>query len=150
MITKVKDIKIKDEFKQTRPSRAKIEACEEYFKTHGTLDREIIIDENGCLIDGYIGYLILTKNNVETVETLLPSQAKKTFVFGRHSDTGKEYVWIVPRRKHNMKIAIGDKILVKTKYGVKPVNVTRVEIAVDPPVSFKIKPFIKLLPKTTE
>lgn len=150
MIMKVKDIKIKDEFKQTRPSRAKIAMCEEYFKAHGGLDREIIVDENGYLIDGYIGYLVLIRNNAETVNALLPSQAKKTFVFGRHDNTGKEYVWVVPRRKQNMKIIVGDRILVKTKYGMKPVTVTRVEISVDPPVPLKIKPFIKLLPKTNE
>lgn len=145
---KISDIKIKDNFKATTPSERKLQECRKYFNEHGTIDRDIIVNNNGYLLDGYIGYLVLKENGVDDVEVILINQNyvnKTVYVFGCHSGNGKEYVWRIPKKVKADKIIVGSNILVQTKFGVKTIKVTRVETLCYSPVMMPVKKVIRCL-----
>lgn len=52
-------VKISKNFSEHFPSAQKLNECHNYFRKHGYLDRQIVVDDNGYLIDGYIGYIIV-------------------------------------------------------------------------------------------
>lgn len=56
---KLNNVKISKGFAEHFPSTEKLNECHNYFRKHGYLDRQIVVDENGYLIDGYIGYIIV-------------------------------------------------------------------------------------------
>lgn len=145
---RIEDIKIKDSFKHTYPSDAKLNACREYFKQHGTIDRQIVVNKNGYLVDGYIGYLVLCENGVNEVTVSCVNHVrteKDVYVFGRHSGNGKEYIWRLSNRARNRHISVGSKVLVDTKFGVKTAIVTKVEASFIPPADMPIKRVIRCL-----
>ena len=65
---KLSDIKIKQSYLETIPSKEKMDECRKYWKTHSSQDRYIVVDHDDLLIDGYIQYLILKENNIEEAE----------------------------------------------------------------------------------
>lgn len=143
----VSKIKIKKDFKLSIPSKKKMEACRNYFKETGTLDRDIIVNRQGYLCDGYIGYLILLENGVEEIQTICNKkvfQKERTYVFGCHSGNDKEYVWVIPKKVRG-NIEAGSKLLVHTKFGTKTITATRVESLTKPPVDTPIKTVIRCL-----
>ncbi len=145
---KISDIKIQDDFKISIPSNRKLQKCREYFRKHGTIDREIVVNKNGYLIDGYIGYLVLLENGIEDVKVVSINQKYKNktiYIFGCHAN-GKEYVWRLPKKiKSDDNIVVGSKILVHTKFGIKRITVTRIETLYYPPVSMPVKKVIRCL-----
>ena len=145
---KISDIKIQENFKTTTPSSRKLRECREYFKKHGIIDREIVVNKNGYLLDGYIGYLVLKENGVKDVEVVFTNKnhANKTiYVFGCHRDNGKEYVWRMPKKVKADNIVVGSNILVQTRFGIKSVTVTRIESLYSPPVAVPVKRVIRCL-----
>lgn len=54
----IDDIVIPDRFKKTMPSQYKIAQRMHALRTSGSFDREIIVDENNILLDGYTVYLV--------------------------------------------------------------------------------------------
>ena len=146
---KISDIKIQDDFKISIPSNRKLQKCREYFKKYGTIDREIVVNKNDYLVDGYIGYLVLLENGIEDVEVVSTNQNhvnKKVYVFGCHDGNDKEYVWRMPKKvKVDDNIVVGSKILVHTKFGIKTITVTRIETLYYPPVSMPVKKVIRCL-----
>lgn len=145
---KISDIKIQENFKTATPSDRKLRECREYFKKHGTIDREIVVNKNGYLLDGYIGYLVLMENGVEDVEVVSTNQSyvnKTIYVFGCHSGNGKEYVWRMSKKVKADNIAVGSNVLVQTRFGIKTITVTRIETLYSPPVATPIKRVIRCL-----
>lgn len=145
---KISDIKIRENFKSSTPSDAKLQECREYFKRHGTIDRDIVVNNNGYLLDGYIGYLVLMENGVEEVSVVSANQDyvnKTVYVFGCHSCNGKEYVWRMPKGAKAGNIAVGSNILVQTRFGIKTITVTRIETLYSPPVTIPVKRVIRCL-----
>ena len=145
---KMSDIKIQDNFKISIPSNRKLQKCREYFKKHGTIDREIVLNKNGYLIDGYIGYLVLLENGIEDVEVVYINENyvnKTVYVFGCHSGNNKEYVWRVPKKVKVDNIVVGSNVLVRTRFGIKTITVTRIETLCCPPVSIPVKKVIRCL-----
>ena len=145
---KISDIKIQDNFKITIPSDRKLKECREYFNKYGIIDRDIIVNKNGYLLDGYIGYLVLKENGINDVEVVSTNQSyanKTVYVFGCHSGNKKEYVWRLPKKVKADNIVVGSNVLVQTRFGVKTITVTRIETLYFPPVTMPVKKVIRCL-----
>lgn len=146
---KVSDIRIQPYFERSKPSPQKLDFCRKYFKENGRLDSDIVVDQDNTLIDGYIRYLVLLENDVKEIDIVRKQcknrQIEKTYVYGRHPNNKKEYVWRVPKKLKDDNIAIGEKVLVATKYGVKPITVTKIEKLIQPPSSSRIRKVIRCL-----
>lgn len=148
---RLSDIKISADFHASRPQQSKIDSCAAYYAQHGTLDRDIVLDSNGYLVDGYIGYLVLLANHVQEVDVHTMRENPRhywkhptTYVFARHSACDTEFVWRVGRQTrdlHNLKP--GNHILANTKYGPMKVCVTRIESLLSPPIQQSIKKVIR-------
>lgn len=63
-------INIPSNFKRDLPNKAKIIARYDFYKKTGGFDREILIDENNNLLDGYTTYLICKMVGIEKVRVL--------------------------------------------------------------------------------
>lgn len=129
---KLNEIKISDCFAKTFPSREKMLKVEEYYvNNHKKIDQDIVVDKNNVLVDGYIRYLILKKYNVK--KTRQWKYNYTTYIYGKHPNNQKEYVWQVTnktRKKHKLK---PDKFAkVKTSKGEQIIQITRIEHKVKP------------------
>ena len=130
---KLCDIRVRKSFRSSRPSKEKMEACRNYFKEHGTLDRDIIINEGKILIDGYIGYLVLKENDIEEWDVKAPSVNTENvllLVAGKHRNNEKVYYWIADAKTKGLYGDISEETLstykrasVDTKYGQRKVDV---------------------------
>lgn len=65
---KLKDIKIKEEFKKTPPGDRKMKHKWFYYRKTGNLESPIVIDKEGYLVDGYTSYLIAEADGIKRVE----------------------------------------------------------------------------------
>ncbi len=79
----IDDINIKGNFKRDLPKKDKIAARYSFYKKTGGFDREILIDENNNLIDGYTTYLICKMVGIEKVRAL---RIKVSFTLMEHLD----------------------------------------------------------------
>ena len=166
---KLPDIKISEAFANSIPSEKKLNECRNNWNQWKRQDRFIVVNHDSVLIDGYIQYLVLKENNVEEVEIKISNRRKKhwyrrnvedrnvpyyrneatTYVYGVHpnSKSGKEFAWRVPKSWSELEwedgLNIGDKILVDTKFGIKPVVVTKIEISDKCPVNMPVKRVVK-------
>lgn len=152
-----------------------MEACRNYWNEHGEQDRYIVVDHNNILIDGYIQYLVLKENDIDMAEIRISDKKKKkwsrknckqtklskvkrpnyrecetTYIFGIHpkSKSTKERVWRVPNswyRGWTDSLNVGDMLLVKTKYGLAPIEITRIEKLSECPVDMPVKMVVKKL-----
>lgn len=66
----LKDIKIKEDFKRKQPNSYKMKEKWNYYRKTGSLESDIVIDENGYLIDGYTSYLIAEADGIKKVEVI--------------------------------------------------------------------------------
>ena len=170
---KLVDIKISDAFANSIPSEKKLNECRNNWTQYNRQDRYIVVNPDNVLIDGYIQYLVLKENNVEEVEVKISTKRKKrwyrknvkdwdiphykneatTYVYGVHpySENKKEFVWRVPKSWSELGwedgLNISDEILVDTKFGIKPVVVTKIEISDKCPVNIPVKRVVKRLNK---
>ena len=64
---KVSSISIHESFKNTNPSLSKILAKLEYYKENGKFKKDIIINRDGLLLDGYINYLLCKTIGIDTI-----------------------------------------------------------------------------------
>lgn len=149
---KLSDIIITEEFANSHPSEEKIQKYEKQFVENGKQVKPIVLNKNNVLIDGYIQYLILKENGFEEVEYIKCNRKncnnykyeKTIYIFGKHPNCNKEYVWRIPkyskgRNEFKENIKIGDKIYCYTKYGIKPVFVTRIEVLDKSPTDLKVR-----------
>jgi hypothetical protein len=67
----VADIKIRSSFEATEPSVDKLARCRAFYEANGYLDRDIIVDSNNTLLDGYIGYMTLRVFGVQGTKVLV-------------------------------------------------------------------------------
>lgn len=160
---KLSDIRINETFANSVPSESKMEECRKNWDKWHRQDRYIVVNHNNILIDGYIQYLILKENNIEEAEIKISNLRKKrwhrkntkdwdiphyrnestTYVYGTHpnSNCTKEFMWRVPKSWtwFAENIQVDDSILCRTKFGIAPVVVTKVEILNECPVDFCVK-----------
>lgn len=154
------NIKISSAFSNTIPKTEKMKKCREHYISTNRQDRDIVVTENNILIDGYIQYLILKELGVMSSVVKVESFKKQKtlngknniYVYGVHSHpekniVSKEYVWKMPKswvgtyKEHDL--SVGDVVLARTKFGAKPIVVTRIINAVMPPVKSYVKEIIK-------
>lgn len=82
--TSINLIKVPNRFSHSRPNEDKMEACREFYRTNHRLDRDIVVDENMVLKDGYIGYLVLIENKAKVVCVKQTNTRQVTLVYGVH------------------------------------------------------------------
>ncbi len=160
---KLSDIKIQESFAITTPKEEKMQECRDNWNTFHKQDRWIVINNDNELIDGYIQYLILKENGVEEADIKISNRSRKrwhrknikdwtathyrneetTYIYGIHPNTNriKELIWRVPKgwTWFAENVQIGDAIFCRTKFGVAPVIVTKIEVLDKCPVDFAVK-----------
>ena len=168
MKIKFSDIKISEGFAASIPQEGKMEECRYNYNTYGKFDRHIVVDCNNVLIDGYIAYLVMKENGYtdEEIQVKQSNKRKKhwyrkntenwsgrvqykciptIYVYGKHHEDGKEYVWRIPEPKRGLvsSLDIGSKALVNTKYGNNVITVTRIEELAECPVEGRVRKVIR-------
>ena len=94
--------------------------------------------------------------NVYKNPTSFSRWSVSTYVYGVHpnSKSGNEFVWRVPKSWSELGwedgLNIGDEILVNTKFGTKPIIVTKIENLEKCPVNIPVKRVVKRLNKQIE
>lgn len=159
---KLSDIRIKDSFASSVPREEKIDECRRFWNTYREQDRWIVVNNRHTLIDGYVQYLVLKENNVEVAEVHYSNKRKKKwfrkvktyrecetiYIYGVHTNQkdNTERVWRVPNswgKGWVDKLNIGDILLVHTKNGLAPIEITRIEKSSICPVEFPVKTVYK-------
>lgn len=74
---KLNKIKISTAFSNNFPKYEKLLQCHEFYKKHGYLDRQIVVNKNNVLIDGYVGYIILRAQGVNRYPVVINTQTTK-------------------------------------------------------------------------
>lgn len=115
-------IKIYPCFAAHPPKAEKMEWKEQYFIETGLLQSQIILDSQGKLIDGYTSYLLAVKHGIDN---MFVKYGKRQIVRASHKSGGKLYVWELPWNLID-RVHMGDKVLVRTKNGVRAVIVSEV------------------------
>lgn len=126
-----------DEIQNTHmsnPSPHKFWYYEQYYLDTKKLPHAIVVDENNCLRDGYISYLLAEKYRIEPdVYESVSNQPLKKVVTGRHvkfengewiTKSNKKYTWIYTLKNPVVK---GDILIVNTKIGVDFICVDKVD-----------------------
>lgn len=67
----VSDIVIQDSFKETQPSIEKIQTKLSYYKENGKFNKDIVINKEKVLQDGYINYLICGLLGIEITKVII-------------------------------------------------------------------------------
>ena len=167
MKMRLSDIKILIIFAENDPKIHKVVECRNHWIEYHVQDRYLVVNKNGYLIDGYIQYLVLKEQGVEEAEVKqlnrvgIGKKKKKNkvkarytpkyrneptiYVYGYHpeSESKHELMWRIPKSekwtwfKENLRV--GDKITCCTKYGDKPVIVTKIETLDKCPVDMVVK-----------
>lgn len=142
------DIIINQVFRSTIPKKNKMEKCRENY-SKGVLDREIIINSNNVLIDGYILYLIMKENGIKGKVDVKRVNSKfvgipTTYVYEIHPGQDKEYVWYINMSYSKVKDMIGKLADVETKRGIQTITITKVERLSIPPVEGTIRRVIHI------
>lgn len=165
-VMKLSDVRIKGSFKNSFPNDYKLAQCREYWSQYGLYLHDIVVNDKGYLVDGYIQYLVLKENGIEDIVVkdldkkvhnrkklkVRKSEKKKSksykdmetlYIFGIHLGRGKkERVWRAPnkfQKEWEDILNIGDIVMVKTKRGNAPIEVTRIERLDKCPVDISVK-----------
>lgn len=126
--TNINLIKVPRKFSGSHPNEDKMNACRAYYRENHKLDRDIVVDENMQLKDGYIGYLILKENNVSVVGVKQTESGRTTLVYGVHPGAEKEYCWkVVDDTEDRLNLNVGSHAIVRTKFGDEEILITRIE-----------------------
>ena len=163
---------IKKSFEDSVPSDKKVEECRKVWNEHHRQDRYIVVNHENELIDGYIQYLVLKENGIEEAEIEISERCNKkidkkethysyipeyrreitAYIYGTHINKKDEYIWRVPRswKGWENNLVPGDKILVDTKYGIKPIVITRIEYSDKCPVDYPVRKVFKKIEKNLE
>lgn len=122
---KLKDIIISEDYKNTQPGSRKMERAELRYLLTRELPVNIVINDDGVLIDGYITYLLAVKYGVERLDVF---RGYVEIVEAVHRPLSKKsYAWRVPFSLIGQ-IKAGDYVIVPAPAGaqrVKVVNVIR-------------------------
>ena len=125
---KLCNVKIRKSFRKHSPSSEKLDICRKYFTEHGVLDRDVVIDDRGTLVDGYVGYLVLKENGVEdwNVKSLSENiDNTLLLIAGKHPNNEKVYYWVANGRTKGLydSTTTYKRASVETKYGPRKVDV---------------------------
>ena len=168
MKMKLSDVKVLKSFASTTPKEEKMSVCRDFWNNNYKQIKNIVVNNDNVLVDGYVQYLVLKENSVENADVLKlgrkkvfinrehkhkreyvePSYKREmtTYIFGIHPKSRiKEYVWRVPTSWKGWEndLLPGDRIWVNTKYGIKPIIVTKIEWSDKCPVDMKVRKVAK-------
>ena len=173
-VMKLSDIRIKGAFENSVPNDYKLSQCREYWNQHGFYLHDIVVNNKGYLVDGYVQYLVLKENSIEDIVVrdldkkvhkrqklkVRKSGKKKSksyrdmetlYVFGVHPGRGtKERVWRAPskfQKEWEEILNVGNIVMVKTKCGNAPIEITRIERLSECPVDIPVKRVIEKISK---
>lgn len=159
MKRKLSEIKITEEFLNTKPSNIKVQECRKFWGKNHKQDRYLVVNEEGYLIDGYIQYLILKENKVDEAEIQISNVRKNkwkrmekdtyrnqltTYIYGKHpgDEKKKTYIWRVPNsdgwNEFKSNVNVDDMIFCYSKKRVAPVIVTEVVTTKNCPVIYPV------------
>lgn len=65
-----KNVRSECAFKASNPVAAKVLNCMKHFQETGEIDRDIVVNENLVIQDGYIGYLVAGYNNMKKIKVV--------------------------------------------------------------------------------
>ena len=158
---KLSDIAISSAFAASAPSEQKVQKYKSRFANTGKQSRYLVLDNENILMDGYIQYLILKENNVEEAYYVRYRKKKPTYrtkkttyVYGTHpnSKCTKDFVWRVPENWCGFaeNIKVGDTIYCRTKFGVSPVVISRIEVSDLCPVDIPMRKVAKQIIQSGE
>ena len=151
---KLSDIVISSAFADSVPSEQKIQKYRSHFAKTKVQSKYLVLDQNNVLMDGYIQYLILKENNVEEAKYVRCGKfrtkkkptyrtKKTTYIYGTYPNSKciKEFVWRVPENWCGFaeNIKVGDTIYCRTKFGVSPVIISRIEVSDLCPVDIPVR-----------
>lgn len=143
MKTKLSEIHIMPAFEITYPNYQKLLKCMTHFAKHRKLDRDIVLDKNNVLVDGYVGYLTLKTLGIKKWKCV-KDDAYQWYVQGKHSNVEKIYTWKLPDWlivDGLPKIYKGLRYMIITSKGISDVKITRVFISNRPPIDGDILNF---------
>lgn len=75
-IVPYKNVIVLNAFKESNPSATKVLDCMKHFQETGKIDRDIIVNENLILRDGYVGYLVAGHNAMEKIKVVAENGIK--------------------------------------------------------------------------
>lgn len=164
MKMKMSDIKVPKSFAATTPKEEKMSVCRNFWNNNHKQIKDIVVNKDNILVDGYVQYLVLKENNIEITDGVKLGRKKMcnhreckhkkayvepnykrevtTYIFGIHPKSRiKEYVWRVPTSWKGWEndLLPGDRIWVHTAYGIKPIIITRIEWLDKCPVNMRVK-----------
>ena len=115
------DIKIFPDFVQ--PSNKKMEKKMQYLKKYRNFQSDIVVDEDGYLLDGFTSYLLAKELQLVDVPA---RRGEWQVIRAYHKPGGKLYTWRLPE-KLTGQISVGDRVIVHTERSVNCVTVAAVE-----------------------
>lgn len=118
----IEDIIISEDFKNTPPTERKMKYKRKQLEETGELKKNIIINEEGVLIDGYTTYLLALEEGAACVPV---TRGYVEIVEAVHKKNGKVYSWKVPMHLIG-RICHGNKCVVRTATGAKYVRVVNI------------------------
>ena len=143
MKIKLSNINILPAFKQSFPSDRKLLKCMTYFAKHKKLDRDIVLDKNNTLVDGYVAYLTLKSLGIKKCK-YVKDENYQWYVQGKHPGKDKIYTWKLPESlivNGLPKIHTGKTCLIRTSIGLDSVRITRVFMSNKSPIDGNILNF---------
>lgn len=117
------DIKIYPTFWEVQPSDRKMERKRQYLKKHRYFQSDIVVDEEGYLLDGFTSYLLA--NELQLVDVPV-RHGEWQVIWAYHKPGEKLYTWRLPEELTGQ-ISVGDRVDVHTQNGVQCVTVAAVE-----------------------
>ncbi len=117
------DIKIFPAFWEVQPSSRKMERKRRYFKKHQDLQSDIVVDQEGYLLDGFTSYLLARELQLVDVPV---RYGEWQVIRAYYKPGGKLYKWLLPEELTGQ-ISVGDRVYVSTQKGVQCVTVAAVE-----------------------
>lgn len=138
-----KDIIISPAFESSIPKSSKMERCRNAYDK-GILDREIVLNGQNVLIDGYVLYLVMKEQGVNGKVEVRRINNKfyripTTYVYGKHLGQDKEYVWYINMSYQKVKDMVGQLADVETRKGIQTITITKVKRSLMPPVNGVIR-----------
>lgn len=71
VLMNINNIVIQDSFKENRPSLSKIRDKIDYYNKHNRFNKNIVIDKDNVLHDGYINYLIYKMLDIKEIKVIV-------------------------------------------------------------------------------
>lgn len=143
-------IKIPSYFWKNEPNTYKLNTCTEYYEKNGRLDKKIIVDSEGVLQDGFIGYLVLLDHCVLETDVIVSDTRrpyKYVLVYGKFEKNGVVDCWRIHRQTRGINnLRVGRKAIVDTWHGLLKITVTEIRETSNLPIDLdKIRGVVRCL-----